>query len=72
MKYFLYDYLKLKAYLIQNNLLKYKFPQVLGKMVDDKEMILLDQQLTEKKWIPGPDSERLFTNHFKSLNKILD
>ena len=42
MQYFLFDYLKLKAYLIQNNLLKYIFLKVLGKMVDDKEMILLD------------------------------
>ena len=41
-------------------------------MVDDKELVILDQQIGEKKWLPGPESERIFTNHYKRLGKVID
>jgi len=41
-------------------------------MVDDKDLDILDKQISQKKWVPGPESERLFTNHYKRLSKIVD
>ena len=41
-------------------------------MINEKEMIIIDKQLGERKWIPGSEAEKNFLFHYKKLNKVLD
>ena len=41
-------------------------------MMDEKEMVIIDKLLSERRWIPGPEAEKNFLFHYKKLNKVLD
>ena len=35
-------------------------------------MVILDKQISERKWKPNFESEKIYQNHYKKLHKILD